>query len=274
MFLNLSQARITAIAAITVAPIITMAIAMSSQSNPSEIATAAWIHTLWFWAYVGLLLLTAVATVLLWRAGNKYQDAIKGDAEARIEEAKTEAAKANEGLAKANADIARLTADSARLNLEVAKAQKETEQERIARLKIEEKVAPRRITKEQQETIAGKLKSFAGQRINVLIYRGDVEAWFIADQIKLALGGVAGAGWIVHSATVTEFNRAISGMMVETTLKADAKGVAAAKALVSVLSAEKLVVSGPSPALETLKAGAFGILDSEAAIQLVVGNKP
>lgn len=162
----------------------------------------------------------------------------------------------------------------AMLNLDVAKAQKEVEQEKIARLKIEEKVAPRRLTKEQQETIARKLSPLAGEIINVLIYRGDVEAWFLADQIKIALGGATGAGWIVHSATVTEFNRAFSGIVVETTLRADPKTVSAAKALVSVLSAEKLVVRGPSPVLESLRFEAFGKLSSEAGIHLVVGNKP
>src|SRR5438309_1147337 len=153
-----------------------------------------------------------------------------------------------------------------------AEANEKAEQEKLARVKIEQKVAPRRLTKEQQERIARKLKPFAGQRINVLIYRGDVEAWFIADQIKVALGGITGAGWIVHSATVTEFNRAFSGMMVETTVKANDDSLIAAKLLIAVLSAEHLVVGGPSAALKELRAEAFGDLDSEANIQLVVGN--
>jgi hypothetical protein len=186
---------------------------------------------------------------------------------AELQERDLKIAEANEGVAKSKEELARL-------EIELARAQKEAEEERIARLKLEEKIAPRRLSVEQQARIAEKLRFYAGQRINVLIYRGDVEAWVVADQIKAALGGEHGAGWIVNSATVTEWNRAFSGMLVETTVKADAKGLAAASALVSVLAAEKIVLSGPSPALAALKGEAFGVLDPQANIQLVIGNKP
>ena len=171
-------------------------------------------------------------------------------------------------------EILRLSTEAIRLKLEITEAQKATEQERLARLKIEERVANRRLTEAQQERIARKLSVFAGRSINVLIYRGDVEAWSIADQIKLALGGKKGAGWIVHSARVAEFNRAFSGMLVETTAHAGPEDVSAANALVSALSAETLVVRGPIKPTPELRWEAHGNLDTKAGVHLVVGTKP
>jgi hypothetical protein len=77
--------------------------------------------------------------VLLYRAGNKYQDAVKKDADARIAEAKQGAseadakaaeanlgaAKANEGLAKSNEEIARLIAEGEAAKTERVEADKQ-----------------------------------------------------------------------------------------------------------------------------------------------------
>ena len=80
-----------------VAPIKNMVIAMSTaQSAPSAIDRAATQNKWLFAVYVLLLLFSAALTVLLWKSGNRLQDEIKRDADARILEAKAEAAKANE----------------------------------------------------------------------------------------------------------------------------------------------------------------------------------
>ncbi len=72
-------------------------IAMSTiQSSSPDIERAATQQTYLFVGYVSLLLLTLVGTVLLYRAGNRYQDAVKRDADARIAEAGSNAAQANE----------------------------------------------------------------------------------------------------------------------------------------------------------------------------------
>ena len=80
---------------------------------------------------VGALIAASLAW-LVWKANNKYQDAVKADADARIAEAGTkaavanaEAAKANEGLAKSNEEIARLTKEAEQAKTERAEADKQ-----------------------------------------------------------------------------------------------------------------------------------------------------
>lgn len=141
MAFSLLNASLTANAAISVAPIMKTVIAMSTiQSNPPEIERAATQQTYLFVGYIFLLLLTAAASVFLYRAGNRYQDAVKKDADARIAEAQRVvseadakaaeanlgAAKANEGLAKSNEEIARLTKEAEALRAEAEQAKAET----------------------------------------------------------------------------------------------------------------------------------------------------
>src|ERR1017187_2194800 len=49
-----------------------------------------------FYIYLVLVILVAIFTFLVWKSGNKVQDSIRYDADARIGEAKAEAAKANQ----------------------------------------------------------------------------------------------------------------------------------------------------------------------------------
>jgi hypothetical protein len=64
------------------APAQNMVITMSIIQ--SAIDKAATVNKLLFAGYVVLLLLTAIATVLLWASGNRVQDEIRKDADARI----------------------------------------------------------------------------------------------------------------------------------------------------------------------------------------------
>jgi hypothetical protein len=70
-----------------------------------------------------LLLLVAVVSWFVWKSGNRLQDEIRNDANARIAEANAEAAKAIEGLAKSNEEVARLKQESleTQFNLEKTK---------------------------------------------------------------------------------------------------------------------------------------------------------
>ena len=134
--------------------------------------------------------------------------------------------------------------------------------------------ARRSLTGAQIAAIANKLRPFAGESIDILSYRDDVEAWWIANKIEIALGAFGDeAGWRVHFATVTEYNRALDGMVVETTDHADSKDLSAAKALVSALQSEGVVVGGPISIMKNLHADAFGDVTNEP-IHLTVGNRP
>jgi hypothetical protein len=119
------------------APTQAMVIAMSTIQ--SAIDKAATVNKLLFAGYVVLLLLTAIATILLWASGNRVQDEIRKDADARIAtadsrgeeakrgaaEARAESDKANAGLVKSNEEIARLTAEAEKAKSERAEADKQ-----------------------------------------------------------------------------------------------------------------------------------------------------
>ncbi len=82
------------------------------SSSPIEIAARN--HTRLFVVYVAVLvlggLLAALFTVLVYHAGNAYQDAIKADADVRIAEANQKAAEANERAAEAQKELAKIQA--------------------------------------------------------------------------------------------------------------------------------------------------------------------
>jgi len=75
---------------------------------------------------------------------------------------------------------------------EIARLHKETEDERSARVKLEARVAWRRLSKEQQSVIADHLKQFPVMRVGVTYLAGNSEASQFADDIAAALHA---AGW-------------------------------------------------------------------------------
>jgi seryl-tRNA synthetase len=106
------------------------------QSSPSAIELAdkaqknLFVGSIIFGVVAALI--AALLAWLVWRSNNKYQDAVKADADARIAtadsraaQANAEAAKANEGLGKSNEEIARLTKEAEQAKTERAEADKQ-----------------------------------------------------------------------------------------------------------------------------------------------------
>lgn len=86
------------------------------------------------------------------------------EAEARVQEANLEIARLNKETAKLSVDAESARADIAKANERAAEANQKAEEERLARVKLEDKVAWRTLTQEQQERISSKIKQFAGQQ--------------------------------------------------------------------------------------------------------------
>lgn len=84
--------------------------------------------------------------------------------------------------------VATAQATAATATRDAADANKATELEKIQRLKLEAKVAPRQLTKMQQESIGVECKLFSGSRVTVLSYAMDIEGGVLGKQILLALG--------------------------------------------------------------------------------------
>lgn len=77
------------------------------------------------------------------------------------------------------------TVEDAR-KLELAKLTKEAEDERSARVKLENKIAPRRVDLEQRKSIAAALISFRGRKVRLESYALDVEAAVFGKQLAAA----------------------------------------------------------------------------------------
>src|SRR6266436_632170 len=76
---------------------------------------------------------------------------------------------------------------AAKANERAAEANKMAEEERLARLKIEERLAPRLLSAEQIATLVKDLKPLSGRDVNLLFISGDPETAVFADLLTGAL---------------------------------------------------------------------------------------
>jgi hypothetical protein len=127
---------------------------------------------------------------------------------------------------------ARVTNDAAKMQLQAAR--------------IREAVAWRMLTANQAEQIRKELIEFAGEKINVRTFLGNLESSFFADQIATALGPKHGAGWEVHfSQIIMAPPRLASGLTVDIANTASQRDRAAAKSLADVLRSITVHTLGP-----------------------------
>lgn len=173
--------------------------------------------------------------------------------------------------------VAALKADAAAFNARAAGLIKEAEDERLARVKIEEKLAPRHLSIEQQNTIIAKLKPFAGTRINLFAFSsGGSDIIPFGNELGRILTGPNSANWIVSASVAEEFGLVVPGLGVEIQQNADPKSVEAAKALFKALADERLSIGfvPPLPGGATrAKSGSLNE-DPRATIRIIIGQKP
>lgn len=103
---------------------------------------------------------------------------------------------AQQQAASANQVAAQLGKDTQALKTEAETQKGIAESERLARLKLEREMSPRRLTAQQIEEIGKSLKPFAGKTVSVATYRSDPEAMILALQI---MEGLTKAGLLVHN---------------------------------------------------------------------------
>ena len=116
------------------------------------------------------------------------------DANKEAADARNEAGNAIKQAAQATRDASVARRDAESFQLEIAKANEraaeanwKTEEEKLARLKIEESLAPRRISGEQTSRLAKDLKPLNGQKVNLLFISGDPETAVFGDLLSSAL---------------------------------------------------------------------------------------
>jgi cell division protein FtsB len=195
---------------INIAPIIIVAIEntviamMTTDSSLSDVEIAAAAHTREFVIQIIVTVVAAIAVAYFsfrsWNAGNKLQDAIKQDAEARIEEARTQAATANEAVAEANKEIARLNTETARANVQTKEVSLKVEEESRRRLEAERAllelqalIEPRYLAAKQEAQLTDALRTSPVKgNVRVHTVLGDHEGNTFAAQIDNI---VKKAGW-------------------------------------------------------------------------------
>lgn len=116
-------------------------------------------------------------TFFVWRSGHRVIDAVKTDAHARLSEVELGIAEANHKAAEANVLA---------------------EQERLARLQLEARLADRTLSEEQRTSIADILRPLGSFSTHIFLYSDVTEVQRIGGNIASLL---AAAGWTVGVAT-------------------------------------------------------------------------
>jgi hypothetical protein len=170
------------------------------------------------------------------------------DAEQKAEGFRLQIAQANERAANAEKEVARLN--------ELA------ERERLARIKIEEKLAPRSLGQKQQGRIASELKTFAGQEFDVFTHRlDDPEAVNFSVQLVDILRA---AGWVRNGKGGQRWWMT-EGVFVGVPKNASTRTTQAVGSLVSALSAEGILAANHNPYPEE---------GDKETIPIIVAKKP
>lgn len=164
-------------------------------------------HNKWiFLLYMAFVIGGAVLTYLLWRSGNTVQNAIVADADARIEEAKTTAAQANErsknlerenlvltsSLATQKGAVAGLQIEASnakaaqqQVEIELAKQQERAAKAELALAQLQGRLAVRVIGPKVHQEAVRELRAFAGAKVGLLkIGPNDKEVDGLVDQIS------------------------------------------------------------------------------------------
>ena len=216
------------------------ALAMSIIQSSSPVQVAARNHTVFFVVYVGVLVLGAILTVLVWRSGNKYQDAVNAEAATRITNVETESkeriarirTESDERIASVEAeskakilglqtDLERARTESRDALTRLAKAQEEAAR---AQLRLEDTTSATYMRTRARMLDTHKfmdiLRGVPKAKVEVLYSPNDSEAWNLAWQIAHWLGGgdppgtpnaVAGVGWTVFGPVPLSENNALVG---------------------------------------------------------------
>ena len=152
-----------------------------------------------------------------------------------------------------------------------AHLEKQAEDERVARLKIEERMAPRKIDPRRLIAIRERLSAFKGYRADIGAVPGTFEGMQFASRLQLLLINAQWSANFMQAEAEGPLGGVVLGVMVKST--SDPRSIAAAKAVVEILKEEKIDaffrtgLPGPFPNSPQDDPAIFRVL-------IVVGNKP
>jgi len=188
------------------------------------------------------------------------------------EQSRATAESARSEAAQASAHLADAHLEAARANERAAEANRIAEGERLARIKIEERLAPRRLTGQQIVDLSRGLSSFSSTEIQV-VFPPDAEPVGIAQPLLAALQA---ARWSISTIVGHDGARVVTGILVELKPDAEESTGNAAKALADGLRSQNLSVAGPIAWQAMAMGGAFQVSDPQlpnAKIRITIGSK-
>jgi hypothetical protein len=175
------------------------------------------------------------------------------------------------------ADLKSKEDEIANANARASEANQKAEEERLARLKIEERLAPRSLTAEQIHLLQTKLRQYTGQPVQISYLIGDVESQVYAAEFGQALGS---AGWAVSPGLPSMFNFAGLAVRVQDPTSVPEAAEALAKTIEAmgitvqrIHTSNKVEISGNRPSIGfdlwvSKKGGATLFARSSAPLQL------
>ncbi|MDT8836521.1 hypothetical protein ParKJ_03765 [Paraburkholderia fungorum] len=167
-------------------------------------------------------------------------------------------------------------AKTAQAVAQAAQANQRAEEEKLARVKIEERLAPRSLTGAQETNLQNQLSKFAGTSLDILIYGGGSEdALPFAGMIATTLNA---AGWKVRVWNTISPGRWYRGVGLSTSSGSDQSAENAANELVGSLAREGIgvgrldqFVTGELP--DNVNGPPWDA-NNVAPIRMVIGSKP
>lgn len=189
------------------------------------------------------------------------------------ENARRDAANALERAAKAEEHLGDTRERAAQAEKEAAKSNEAAEKERLARLQLEARLAPRSLSSSQQRDVVERLKSFRGASLDIFVYGDTSEMLSIGSTIS-SLARAAGWGVRIWGVSV---EMVVVGFVVGTRPGADKATERAADELVLALNHNGIsairgnVFALPLPGRLT---GPPWNGNETAPIRMLIGTKP
>jgi hypothetical protein len=192
-----------------------------------SLETASRVSDIANFIFVASLVAGVMSTVgIVWMANVKeaHWDALRKESDREIAQLNKETAIARSQIAEADA--------------KAAEANEKAETERLARVKIEQRLADRALTDEQLSQISNKIKKFSGQEYGITTYWDLKECMAISNRIAV---GLERGGWrYVKPTQATFMLGGTEGVQVWVHPDADDSVKKAAVALVTALNDEDM----------------------------------
>ena len=240
------------------------------RTTSQKWGAAMWGYSLSFWQsvvlwtmWIGFVLtaLGAAAAVISSFVSYHASNASQADADARIDGAAAVARQAASDVAAANEVAAKANERAATLERDATALRAQAEADRLARVKLEQKLAPRALSGEQQKEIAAAIASFAPQKFQFVMYQDDAEVSGLA---RAMLPVLLTAGWVGVPQQGFLAMQLEIGVRVEFSPDKEAEFAGAASALSNALNAAGVAATW----------GARDKLESSDDIKIRVGKKP